>query len=359
MKQLRMRKRESAGTDTDAAPAATASAARAALVPSPPPVNGKPPGSNPSDGADAPAPAAAAAVKFSSELDNAAVEAYLEYLTRPHNSWGSATRHLALRREVIEEHRNSVFARSLASSRHASFASSTARSEGGGGDGFDAMGGSVASSVASAPAGFPRAALNSSKSATGMLRKGRLAEAGPSPSPFEGTVESLRFFNRTASSDASALTAPGSRSSVVSGAGQHAAANRGRLSRGPALAAAPRSRGQTSPSTTSATSGMASTAPGRLTAGRTPGGAGGPALSVGGRQLQTAGVNSFVISGQASAAAGRTASRDGADAAGTLAVVAPSRGGGGSGGAQGLAPLGELKGRAGVLRRAPAPRPTK
>ena len=68
-------------------------------------------------------------VKFASELDNANVEACLEYLTRPHMSWGSAMRHMAHRREVIDNHRASVFARSLAASSRAASLASTLRSD--------------------------------------------------------------------------------------------------------------------------------------------------------------------------------------------------------------------------------------
>ncbi|KAK7196030.1 hypothetical protein NESM_000536500 [Novymonas esmeraldas] len=289
-------------TSSTASSLAGAEAPSTRLVPSPPPVSGMRPSSHPAPEAG-PSPAAvggAAAttapppsVKLSSELDDAAVEAYLEYLTRPHTSWGSASRFQAHRRELIEEHRQSVYARSVALSRRSSFAS-TARSVGD----QDALEASTTSSVASAPAGFPRTAANGSKTSTGMLRKGRLADVGtPLPlsqasEPF--TVEPRSFSVTTASISSSCSTNAASR--TPTGAGQRAPSNKGRLWRGAALAGPPRQRQRRASSSTSAT------------AAALPGPVG---LSVGGTQLHAGNSSLFPVSGPATAASHRTASRDG------------------------------------------------
>lgn len=140
--------------------------------------------------AASPAPGTSA-VKFASELDNAAVEAYLEYLTRPHTSWESASRYAAQRKDALRHREPSVFTRSLAStSRSSSFASAA-----------DLMELSL-HSVASAPAGFPRSASNKSKTQVGMLRKGRLmdgsatmTEVAAPPSRASSVTRSSRCFS--------------------------------------------------------------------------------------------------------------------------------------------------------------------
>ncbi|KPA83864.1 hypothetical protein ABB37_02057 [Leptomonas pyrrhocoris] len=240
-----------------------------------------------------------AGVRFTSELDNANVDAYLEYLTRPHTSWDSATQHLARRREVIEGHRASVFARSLASSRRSSFAS-TMRSEGG----DDVLEMSMTSSVASAPAGFPRSASNASKTHTGKLRKGRLGDTNSVPAPpslvATGNGPSSAVLLPTtslsgANGDQSRTTS--SHSSVSTGK-PRTAPTRGRLARGGALAM---SRAPRVPTAASASAGAAT------------GTTSGPDLTIGGTHLQTGSTNLF-IGGVQSTTAGssRSGSRDGA-----------------------------------------------
>lgn len=248
--------------------------------------------SAPSPTAAAPAPITkvSAAVKFSSELDNAAVEAYLEYLTHPHTSWESASRHVAHRRAVMEEHNNTIYARSLAMLRRSSFASTT-RSEGGD---LDALETSTTSSVASAPAGFPRTASNGSKKSTGTLRKGRLGDAG-SPLPPSGAAEPLTIVTHSSVAVSSSHSADsGTRTST--GTGQRAPSNRGRLLRGSALVGPPR------PHRTSSSA----TAPVVVAEG---------VLGIGGMKLLGGSGNVFLVNGHGSAVTSRTASRDSTDRA--------------------------------------------
>lgn len=104
-----------------------------------------------------------AQIVVSSSLDGVPVDGCLEYLTRPHSSWDSVNRFMERRQERLENCQASIVARSLAASRRSSFASSVAT-----------MNSSIVS-VATAPAGFPRTALNASKTYTGSLRpRGRL-----------------------------------------------------------------------------------------------------------------------------------------------------------------------------------------
>lgn len=316
MKPLRIKKRESAGTpaEDEALTGLTSSASSVAAgslaprhVPSPPAVKGgrlpAHPGhdSGPSPAAATPAPTAkvSAAVKFSSELDNAAVEAYLEYLTHPHMSWESASRHVAHCREVIEEHRNSIYARSLAMLRRSSFAS-TIGSEGGD---LDALETSTTSSVASAPAGFPRTAPNGSNKATGTLRKGRLGDAG-SPLLPSDAAEPLAIVAHSSAAVSSSHSAD-SASCTSTGTGQRAPSNKGRLLRGPALAGPPRPH-RTSSSATA------------------PAAVGESVLGVGGAKLLGGSGSVFLVNGRSSAVTSRTASRDSTD---RLPPVAPQGGG--------------------------------
>ncbi|EPY18760.1 hypothetical protein AGDE_15619 [Angomonas deanei] len=111
-----------------------------------------------------------AKVEFTSFLDELPVEACLEYLTRPHRSWDSAATYSYDRQRRIEDHRASVFARSLNASRNASLILNSSMR-----------------STASAPAGFPRSASNGSKSKTGSLvPSGRLGSPTPSA---EGKID--------------------------------------------------------------------------------------------------------------------------------------------------------------------------
>ncbi|KAG5478958.1 hypothetical protein CUR178_05539 [Leishmania enriettii] len=306
MRPLRVKKRESTGvpsgdeTPIDSTPSVSpviGDGPAACLVPSPPPVKGWCPllhpghDSSPSTAAACPAPMTAFAavepggdvVKFSSVLDNAAVEAYLEYLTRPHTSWGSASRFAAHRREVIEEHRHSVYARSLALLRRSSFAS-TARSEGGDQDALEA---STTSSVASAPAGFPRTARNGSKTSTGTLRKGRLGDGGVPPLPSD-TAAPFSILTHSSSGVSSTHSAIGASRSFTN-IGRRGPSNKGRLSRGPTLAGSQRLC-RTSSSTP------------------TPAALSGGGLTVGGTQLLGGRANLFVVqNGHDSAVTSRTA----------------------------------------------------
>jgi hypothetical protein len=242
-----------------------------------------------------------AGVKFASELDNANVEAYLEYLTRPHTSWESATRHVAHHRKVIENHRASVLARSLASSRCSSLAS-TMRS---GGGVVDALEMSTTSSVASAPAGFPRSAANASKTQTGMLRKGRLGDAKAMPDPpaliAVGSVTTSALTPASSSSagvHAHSVTDPGrttsSRSSVGT-TGQRASTQKGRLSRGGALVAPRATR------ISASSAGPVADSPSMQS----------PDLTIGGTQLHTGSIGVSVGSASDVSVTGRNASRDG------------------------------------------------
>ncbi|KAG5504453.1 hypothetical protein JKF63_04905 [Porcisia hertigi] len=238
-------------------------------------------------------------VKFTSELDNAATEAYLEYLTRPHTSWVSASRHMSHRREVIEEHRGSVYARSLARMRRASFAS-TVQSEG---SCLDVLETSMNTSVASAPAGFPRTAPNGSKTSTGTLRKGRLGVVRPSP-PSSEAMEPLSIVTRSSSVARSSHESNAtSRSST--GTMQRSLSIKGRLSRGAALAGPVRPR-----NTSSSTKASAALDKGGLT--------------VGGTQLQVGSTHLFVVNGHGSAVTSRSAERLGGN---ILHSVAPQEGG--------------------------------
>lgn len=242
-------------------------------------------------------------VKFASELDNANVEACLEYLTRPHMSWGSAMHHMAHRREVIDNHRASVFARSLAvSSRPASLAS-TLRSD------VDALEVSTTSSstTASAPAGFPRAASNASRAQTGRLQKGRLGDLScgvPAPPSLvavgNGASSALMPLSNTATTPVGGEANPGNNASRTTSShstisrGQRAPTKQGRLSRGAALAGPRAAR-------TSAAAAGAATTNAML----------GPDLTIGGTQLQRGGTRLFVGSAQSTTTSNRSASRDG------------------------------------------------
>ncbi|KAG5478735.1 hypothetical protein LSCM1_06139 [Leishmania martiniquensis] len=326
MRTFRTKKREGAGApandempmeSTSSASCERTSSPAACLVPTPPPMKGWRPSSNtghdpiPSTTASSPTPItafaaadlSAAAVRFSSELDNAAVEAYLEYLTRPHTSWGSASRYVAHRREVIEEHRQSVYARSLALLRRSSFASMTC-SEGGGQDALEA---STTASVASAPAGFPRTASNGSKTATGALRKGRLGDAGLPLLPSDA-AEQLIIVTHSSSGVGSSSSRSASRASCTStNIGRRAPSKKGRVSRGSALVGPPRLRH---------TSSSATTAPVRDGAG----------LAIGGTQLLGERAHLFVVgNGHGSAVTSRIASRNGSE---ILRAVAQQSGGG-------------------------------
>lgn len=129
--------------------------------------------------------AASPRLETTSFLDSAPVEMCLEYLTRPHTSWDSAVRTMERQRERIQTHQNSIYARSVASSRCASFAStaSTAAS----------VLESTMGSVASAPAGFPRSSSNGSKTCVGTLRRGRLQDARPHLQPANATPFASAF----------------------------------------------------------------------------------------------------------------------------------------------------------------------
>ncbi|XQJ27184.1 hypothetical protein NXY56_003175 [Leishmania guyanensis] len=322
MKPLRIKKRVSAGapteeeTSTSLAPSASPVAAGspvACLAPSPPPVKGGRPSLHPGPGfgsspaAAGPTPVAAlsaaepaaAAVKLSSELDNAAVEAYLEYLIHPHTSWESASRHLGHRREVIEEHRNFVYARSRAVLRRLSFAS-TPCSEG---SGLDALVTSTTSSASSASAGFPRTAANGSKTSQGTLRKGRLGDVA-SPLLPSDAAEPFAIVTHSSSAVSSSRN-PNTRSRTPTGTGQQAPSKKGRLSRGTTLTGPPRPHRTSSSATT-------------------PGELGGCGLTIGGTRLVSSSANLFVVNGHCSAVTSRTASRDGID---ILHPTAPEGGG--------------------------------
>ncbi|KPI85315.1 hypothetical protein ABL78_5627 [Leptomonas seymouri] len=319
MRPLKIKRRTSVTESAKSLQATTASASSSAgpvtdravsetpaLVPTPPPsrqARGEP---SPPSHSDQATPAssgsttatttqrtavARSGVKFSSELDNANVEAYLEYLTHPHTSWGSALRYMAHRREVIESHRTSVFARSLVSSRRSSFAS-TMRSEGG----DDALEMSM-TSVASAPAGFPRSASNASKTQTGKLLKGRLGDPNSVPTlslvaTSMGTPSAATPLTSFAAGNENQSRTASSHLSVDTGQ-RRGSTSKGRLSRGGALAGRGATRVTTSASETTTS---------------VPG----PDLTVGGTHLQTGSTNLFVGSVSASAVSRLNASRDGA-----------------------------------------------
>lgn len=121
-------------------------------------------------------------------LDEAPVEACLEYLTRPHHSWDSASKVVQMQRERVAQHEASVLARSFAFSRRGSMLSSfSATTDTTGVAGLMNTSFASVSSVASAPAGFPRSAQNGSKTQVGTLRKsGRLAGTSPAPAALVG-----------------------------------------------------------------------------------------------------------------------------------------------------------------------------
>lgn len=323
MKPLRIKKRTSGAGEADVpaaaavatmpneTPATCVSSAVLPLTPTPPPSRrlgrehapSDQPAGRPTSGSSSASARTATesrgGVKFASDLDDANVEAYLEYLTRPHTSWDSATRHLAHRREVIEHHRASVFARSLTSSLNASFVS-TMRST-------DALEQSTTSSVASAPAGFPRTATNSSKTLTGTLRKGRLGDGNAAPAAPSllamGTGASPAQLLPASSCGVSNASRAASSHSSVS-AGQRApSTSKGRLSRGGALAG-PRVP-RTSTSAGGATASSSSPGP-DLTVGGTHLQAGSTRLLVGGAAVAGVTTNTTTTAG------GRSASRDGA-----------------------------------------------
>lgn len=133
-------------------------------------------------------------VKFTSFLDEVPVEACLEYLTRPHRSWDSAAKSLEYRRERIEGHNASVFARSLNVSRNSSYMEGSMRS------------------IASAPAGFPKTGTNSSKTKTGSLVPGgRLGSETP-----PAAMDAVAAFDLTVTSAAGIDRAPSRASTAVS-----------------------------------------------------------------------------------------------------------------------------------------------
>ncbi|KEG09238.1 hypothetical protein DQ04_05561020 [Trypanosoma grayi] len=113
-----------------------------------------------------------------SALDDAPVEASLEYLTRPHRSWDSAVRVREMWRRRTQEHYRAAASRSTSTSLASSMRSSTA---------FSASSSSVSGfTVRSAPPTVGRLRAPSSGGGGGTLRRARFGALPSRPPESEG-----------------------------------------------------------------------------------------------------------------------------------------------------------------------------